>query len=96
MKRGIALGFFTSGAVLATAAILTTVERPSADPDSLSANPARIVSTRQNPADAPAQDRQRWAMDSLARPLFAPDRRPVAPLLQGRERRTGCHGCLAL
>ena len=57
-------------------------------PDDVAARPARstaggVPSARQSPADAVADRLQRWAATSLARPLFNPDRRPVAVVGSG-------------
>lgn len=77
MKRGLVLGFFASGVVLATAVTMMTGETSPAGPDPSSGGAVGVTSARQDSASS-TEDRQRWAADSLARPLFAPDRRPVA------------------
>ncbi len=79
MRRGVAVGSFVLGAALAGA--ITLVAQPAPDDDV--ARPAGgavggVSAGRQAPADAAAAQTRRWVADSLARPLFTPDRRPLA------------------
>jgi hypothetical protein len=87
-------GIFVAGLLVGAAvggAIVFAMQPP---PDDVAARPARstagsVPSARQAPADAVADRLQRWAATSLARPLFNPDRRPVAVAEAGSNAAAG-------
>ena len=78
MRRGIVFTCVMLGA--ASAAAITLATQPADDapqhPAALAAGAA--PADQQAPADAAAQQIPKWSEASLARPLFAPDRRPFA------------------
>jgi hypothetical protein len=79
MRNGIFVAGLLVGAAVAGAIVFATQPLP----DDAAARPAHstagsVPSAWQAPADAVADRLQRWAASSLARPLFNPDRRPVA------------------
>jgi hypothetical protein len=79
MRNGIFVAGLLIGAAVAGAIVFATQPPP----DDVAARPARSTAgrvplARQAPADAVTDRLQRWAATSLARPLFNPDRRPVA------------------
>jgi general secretion pathway protein N len=90
MRNGIFVGGLLVGVAVGGAIVFATQPLP----DDVAARPAHstagsVPATRQAPADAVADRLQRWAATSLARPLFNPDRRPVAVAGSGSNAAAG-------
>ncbi len=90
MRNGIFVAGLLVGAAVGGVIVFATQPLP----DDVAARPARstaggVPSARQAPADAVADRLQRWAATSLARPLFNPDRRPVAAVEAGSNASAG-------
>ena len=87
-------GIFVAGLLVGVAVSGAIVFATQPLPDDVAARPARsaaggVPSARQAPADAVTDRLQRWAATSLARPLFNPDRRPVAAVEAGSNASAG-------
>ncbi len=83
MKRGVLFASFVLGVVLAGAITLAVQPAPGESP-LRSVQPAGAAARDvQPPADTAADQLRRWMADSLARPLFVPDRRPVPQAAAG-------------
>jgi hypothetical protein len=90
MRNGIFVAGLLVGAAVGGVIVLVTQPLP----DDVAARPARstaggVPSARPASADAVADRLQRWAATSLARPLFNPDRRPVAVAEAGSNAAAG-------
>jgi hypothetical protein len=90
MRSSIIVACFLLGAALAGVIALATQPPP----DDAPVRAARGAggggpADRQAPADAAADQVRRWAAASLARPLFNPDRRPIAPAASGSDAAAG-------
>jgi general secretion pathway protein N len=86
MRTSIIVACFLLGVALAGVFAFATQPLP----DDAPVRPARSAAggmpmERQAPADAAADQVRRWAAASLARPLFNPDRRPIAPAASGSD-----------
>ena len=78
MKHGLVFASFVLGAVLAGSIVLAL--QPAPDDRPQPAAPANAPPSQLQSAPAIAAERlRRWAADSLARPLFVPERRPAPP-----------------
>jgi len=81
MRRSVGFAVFGLGMVSAGGILLIGNLQPYSDDLLPTGSPAVPVSAdRQKPADATADYVQHLVTDSLARPLFTPDRRPIAQL----------------
>jgi hypothetical protein len=90
MRSGVLAVSFLLGAALVGAIILAVQPAP----DDAPVRPAGVgaggtPATRQAPADAAAEQMRRWAAVSLDRPLFSPDRHPIAQTPAGPNGVTG-------
>ncbi len=84
MRNGVVVAAFLLGA--ASAGAIALLMQPASGDAPVRPAGDRVGSApmdRPAPADAVADQLRRWAMTSLDRPLFAPDRRPVAPTAAG-------------
>jgi hypothetical protein len=79
VRRGTAIAGFVLGAASAGAIAFALQAAPDDDRQHAAVGAAAgVPAGRPMPADAAAEQLRRWLAASLARPLFAPDRRPIA------------------
>jgi len=79
VRRGVAFAGFVLGA--ASVGVIAVAMQPTPDDDRQRPAVAAVGGVpagREMPADAAAEQLRRWSAASLARPLFVPDRRPIA------------------
>jgi hypothetical protein len=87
-------GIFAAGLLVGAAAACAIVLAMQPPPDDAAARPAHntagsVPAGQPTSVDAASDRLQKWAATILARPLFNPDRRPVAPTAAGQDAAAG-------